>query len=72
MLGRLVCEADVRVIVSLRDDFLIHCQAHEALLPAFADVTPLGILGVSSMRRALSNPHWRAGTASSTKRWSTR
>jgi hypothetical protein len=30
-----------------------------ALLPAFADVTPLGILGVSSMRRAHS---WPAAT----------
>ena len=61
MLGRLVVEADVRVIVSLRDDFLIHCQAHDALLPAFADVTPLGLLGVSSMRRALVQPALACG-----------
>ena len=61
MLGRLVLEADVRVIVSLRDDFLIHCQAHDALLPAFADVTPLGLLGVSSMRRALVQPALACG-----------
>ena len=61
MLGRLVLEADVRVIVSLRDDFLIQCQAHDALLPAFADVTPLGLLGVSSMRRALVQPALACG-----------
>ena len=61
MLGRLVLEADVRVIVSLRDDFLIQCQAHDALLPAFADVTPLGLLGDSSMRRALVQPALACG-----------
>ena len=31
LLGRLVLEADVHVLLSLRDDFLFHCQAHEAL-----------------------------------------
>ena len=61
LLGRLVLEADVHVILSLRDDFLIRCQAHEALAPAFSDLTPLGPLGESALRRALVQPALACG-----------
>jgi hypothetical protein len=53
LLGRLVLEADCHVLLSLRDDFLLRCNAHEALTPAFSDLTPLDALTPSALRRAL-------------------
>jgi WD40 repeat protein len=61
LLSRLVLEADVHVLLSLRDDFLIHCQAHEPLGPAFADLTPLGPLGDTGLQRALVQPALACG-----------
>ena len=61
LLARLVLEADVHVLLSLRDDFLVHCQAHEALSPIFSDLTPLGTLSESSLRRALVQPALTCG-----------
>ena len=61
LLGRLVLEADVHVLVSLRDDFLFHCHSHEALRPAFSDLTPLGPLSESGLRRALVQPALACG-----------
>ena len=61
LLGRLVLEADAHVVVSMRDDFLIHCHGHEALAPAFSDLTPLGPLGESALRRALVQPALACG-----------
>ena len=39
LLGRLVLEADVFVLLSMRDDFFFHCHEHEALTPVVADLT---------------------------------
>ena len=61
LLGRLVLECDLHVILSLRDDFLIRCNAHESLAPAFSDLTPLGPLGESALRRALVQPALACG-----------
>ena len=61
LLGRLVLEADLHVILSLRDDFLIRCNAHESLAPAFSDLTPLGPLSESALRRALVQPALACG-----------
>ena len=61
LLGRLVLEGDLHVILSLRDDFLIRCIAHESLAPAFSDLTPLGPLGESALRRALVQPALACG-----------
>ncbi len=61
LLGRVVLEADTHVIVSLRDDFLVHCQAHEALAPMTRDLTILGPLGDSGLRRALVQPALACG-----------
>src|SRR6266705_507741 len=41
LLGRLALEADVHVLLSMRDDFLIHCYSHQALAPIFSELTPL-------------------------------
>jgi serine/threonine protein kinase/WD40 repeat protein len=56
VLGRLVLEADIHVLLSLRDDFLFRCREHEALRPAFSDLTALGPLDESALRRALVQP----------------
>ena len=61
LLGRLVLEADLHVILSLRDDFLIRCNAHESLAPAFSDLTPLGPLSEGALRRALVQPALACG-----------
>jgi WD40 repeat protein len=61
LLGRLVLEADVHVLLSLRDDFLFHCQKHEALGPVFSELTPLGTLSPSALRRALVQPALACG-----------
>ena len=42
LLGRLALEADVHVLLSMRDDFLIHCQPFtRRLRPVFSELTPL-------------------------------
>jgi WD40 repeat protein len=56
LLGRLAREADVHVLLSLRDDFLIRCSEQEALAPVFLDLTPLPALGAPGLRRALEEP----------------
>ena len=61
LLGRLVVEADFRVVLSMRDDFFIHCHAHEPLSPAFSDLTPMGALGEGALRRALVQPALACG-----------
>jgi WD40 repeat protein len=61
LLGRLVLEADLHVILSLRDDFLFRCQDHVALVPAFSDLTPLPMLGSGGLRRALVQPALACG-----------
>jgi WD40 repeat protein/predicted Ser/Thr protein kinase len=61
LLGRLVLEADVHVLLSLRDDFLFHCQKHDALSPVFSELTPLGTLSPSALRRALVQPALACG-----------
>jgi hypothetical protein len=60
-LGRLVLEADVHVLLAMRDDFLFHCHAHEALAPVLSDLTLLGPLSESGLRRALVEPALACG-----------
>jgi eukaryotic-like serine/threonine-protein kinase len=61
LLARLVLEADVHVLLSLRDDFLVHCHEHEPLAPATSDLTILGPLGEGALRRALVQPALKCG-----------
>jgi len=55
-LGRLALEADVHVLLSLRDDFLFRCSEREALAPVFLDLTPLPALSREGLERALVEP----------------
>jgi len=61
LLGRLSLEADVRVLLSMRDDFLFHCHAHPALAPLFSELTPLGPPEGEALRRALVQPALTCG-----------
>jgi WD40 repeat protein len=56
LLWRLCDEADVHVLLSLRDDFFFACHAHPALAEVFTEVTPLGPLAGEALRRALVEP----------------
>ncbi len=61
LLRRLVLEADIHVILSLRDDFLLRSHEHEPLAPALSDLVLLGTLGESALRRALVQPALACG-----------
>ncbi len=56
LLGRLALEADVYVLLSLRDDFLIRCREHEALAPVFSDLTAVLPPTGAALRRAMVQP----------------
>ncbi len=56
LLGRLVAEADVRVVLSMRDDFLMRCHEHEGLRPVFEGLVPLAAPSGDALRRALVEP----------------
>jgi len=61
LLARLALEADVHVLLSIRDDFLLRCQEHEALRPVFEGLVPLGPPVGDALRRALVQPALKCG-----------
>jgi WD40 repeat protein len=61
LLARAAIEADVRVVLSMRDDFLIRCRDHESLTPIFSEMTALPSLRGSDLRRALIRPALACG-----------
>ena len=61
LLGRLALEADVHVLVAMRDDFLFRCQPHEALRPLLSELTLLGPPTGTALRRALIQPALKCG-----------
>lgn len=61
LLGRLALEADVHVLLALRDDFLFHCSEQPALKPMFSEVMPLRPPAESGLRRALVQPALKSG-----------
>ena len=61
LLSRLALEADVHVLLAMRDDFLFRCQEHEGLRPVFSDLLPLGPPTGDSLRRALVQPALKCG-----------
>jgi WD40 repeat protein len=61
LLERLVLEADVHVLLSMRDDFMIRCRDFETLQPTFADLTALPTLSGAALRRALTQPALQCG-----------
>ncbi len=61
LLGRLALEADVHVLLSMRDDFLFQCHAQPPLAPIFSELTPLGPPTGPALRRALTQPALKCG-----------
>ncbi len=61
LLRRLADEADVHIVVALRDDFLCRCHAHEELRPIFSDLTVLEQPGEEALKRAIVEPAKRVG-----------
>jgi hypothetical protein len=61
LLRRMASEADVHVVLSLRDDFLIRCSDHEPLAPVFESLTPLTALTPDGLRRAVVEPAKKRG-----------
>ena len=61
LLGCLALEADVHVLLSMRDDFLIRCHGHRPLAPLFDSMTPLGPPIGPALRRALVQPAMKCG-----------
>jgi serine/threonine protein kinase/WD40 repeat protein len=61
VIGRAALEADVRVLLVMRDDFLFHCHHHPGLAPIFSELTPLGTLTGTALRRALVQPALKCG-----------
>jgi WD40 repeat protein len=56
LLARLASEADVHIVLSLRDDFLMRCHDHACLAAVFDGLTPLGALTHEGLCRALVEP----------------
>jgi eukaryotic-like serine/threonine-protein kinase len=61
LLGRASVDADVHVLVSMRDDFFFHCHRHLALRPLFSAAVPLAPLSREDLRRALVEPALQCG-----------
>ncbi len=61
LLNALVLEADIVVLLSMRDDYLFRCHQNEPLRPALADLTMLGPPEGAPLRRALTQPALQCG-----------
>ncbi len=61
LLGRLASEADVHVLVSLRDDFLMRSQEQAPLRPILGELTALLPLSAEALRRAVVEPAKKRG-----------
>jgi hypothetical protein len=68
LVGRLALDADVHVLLALRDDFLFRCHAHEPLQPILSDLTLLGPHG-GGAAPALVQPRSSVAAVSRTKPW---
>ena len=61
LLARLALDADIHVLLSMRDDFLFHCSDQPALAPVFSELTPLRAPTGSALRRAVVQPALKCG-----------
>ena len=63
LLGRLSVEADIHVLVSMRDDFFFLCHQYPALSSLFSNAMPLAPLAAKDLRRAIVEPARLCGFA---------
>lgn len=61
LIGQAVMEADVHVLLVMRDDFLIFCREHSSLAPIFSELTAMLPLTGAALRRALVQPALKCG-----------
>jgi WD40 repeat protein len=61
LLGGIALDADVRVLLSMRDDFFVRCNRFECLRPMYSEVTVLDPPRGSALRRAVVQPALRCG-----------
>jgi WD40 repeat protein len=61
LLSRFILEANVHVLLSMRDDFASSCHAHESLRPIFDQLTVLDPPAGANLRRALVQPATKCG-----------
>ena len=61
LLGRAVLEADVRVLLAMRDDFLMFCHQQQSLAPVFSELSGLSPLTGIALRRAMVQPALKCG-----------
>jgi WD40 repeat protein len=61
VLGRIAVDADVHVVLSMRDDFFVRCNQYEQLRPMYSEVTVLDPPRGSALRRAVVQPALRCG-----------
>jgi WD40 repeat protein len=61
IIGRAPVEASIRIVLSMRDDFLIFCKEHQALSPIFSELTAMLPLSGQPLRRALVQPTLKCG-----------
>jgi WD40 repeat protein/DNA-binding winged helix-turn-helix (wHTH) protein len=61
LLGTIARNADIHVLLSMRDDFLYRCQAHSELRPVLDGLTALQQPEAEALRRALVKPAQRLG-----------
>jgi DNA-binding winged helix-turn-helix (wHTH) protein/WD40 repeat protein len=61
LLYRLATQADLHVVLAIRDDFLCECHALPLLAPIFKELTVLGPPAAHHLRRALVEPALHRG-----------
>lgn len=61
LIGRSVVDADIRVLLVIRDDFFIFCKEHPSLAPIFSELTAMVPLNGSALRRSLVQPALKCG-----------
>jgi serine/threonine protein kinase/WD40 repeat protein len=61
LVARAGLEADVRVLLAMRDDFLMYCHEYASLGPIFSELTGLSSLSGTALHRALVQPAIKCG-----------
>ena len=72
LIGRLARDADVHVLLSMRDDFLYRCHDLETLLPVFTGLTPVKVPAPERSSPSHHPAGGRTAIRSRTRHWRTR
>lgn len=61
LIHKAAVEADVRILLAMRDDFLVFCKEYLPLAPIFSELTAILPLSGAALRRALIQPALKCG-----------